>query len=121
MALTDTAHAARVLTETATPDTAAPAAIGSDKINSNSAQPTDGQTASPSLPAEQDSDDTFVEIIGESDSDSDYVKSAKNSPMISANTPDLEGHISDLEEVYEVVEINIVELTQPTMRFSHND
>ena len=57
----------------------------------------DGQTASPSLPANQDSDFTPVAIIGESDGDSDYVKSSKNSPMIPVNTLDLEGHISELE------------------------
>ena len=44
------------LTETSTPDPAKPVAVGSVKRNSNCAQPTDGQTASPSPPANPDSD-----------------------------------------------------------------
>ena len=47
----DTAHTAPILTETAAPDSATPAAVKNSKRNSNLARPTDGQTASPSLPA----------------------------------------------------------------------
>ena len=35
-----------------------------------------------------------------------------------SNMPDLAGHISKLEEMHEVAERNIVELTQPTVIFS---
>ena len=64
-----------VLTETATPNPATPAAIGNGKINSNCAQPTDLQIASPSLPADPESDIIPVASIGGNDGHSDYVKS----------------------------------------------
>ena len=51
----------------------------------------DSQTASPSPSYNQDSDVTLVESIGENDVNSDYVESAKNSPMSPANTPELKG------------------------------
>ena len=98
----DTAHAAPALTKTAAPDRAAPAAVGRDKINLNRAQPTDGQTVSPSPSADQDSDFTLVASTGESDGDSYYVESTENSPTIPANTPDIAGHIRKLEEMHEV-------------------
>ena len=94
----DTTHAAPSLTETGTLDPATPAAVGSGKINSNRAQPTDGQITSPSPPANQYSDVTLVASIRNIDGDSDYVDSAKNSHTSPANTPDLEGHITELEE-----------------------
>ena len=56
----------------------------------------DGQTASPTPPADLYSDVTLVEIIGESDGDSDYVESAEKSTTSSVNTPDLVGHIREL-------------------------
>ena len=52
---------------------------------------------SPILSSDLDSDVTLVASIGESDDDSDYFESAKNSPMSPSNTPDLAGHISELE------------------------
>ena len=52
----DTAHADPALTKTAATDPTTPAAIGSGKINSNRAQPTDGKTASPGTPANPDSE-----------------------------------------------------------------
>ena len=57
--------------------------------------------------------------IGESNGDSDYAESAENSPTSSTNTPDLELHISELEEMYEVAERKLVELAQPTVLFSY--
>ena len=108
LAHANTAHTAPSITETATPDPDTPAAVGSGKRNSNRAQPTDVQTVSPSPPSDQDSDVMLAAIIGESDSDSDYVESAENSPTSPSNKPDLEGHISDLEEMYEVAEGKIV-------------
>ena len=56
--------------------------------------------------------------IGESDGDSNYCESAVNSPMSPANTPDLEGHISELEEMHEVAEGDLVELARPMVLFS---
>ena len=105
---TDTAYAPPELTKIAAPDPAAPAAIGTSKINSNCAQPMEGQNASPSLPADQDSDVMLVASIGESDGDSDYVELAKNSPTSPSNTLSLEGHISELEEMHEVAEGKLV-------------
>ena len=65
-ALLDRANAAHIpqsLTKTSAPDTAATAAVGSGKINLNHARPTDGQTTSPSLPADPKSDVTLVTSI----------------------------------------------------------
>ena len=56
----------------------------------------DGQTASPSPPANLDSDVTSVESIGGSDGKSDYVELAENSPTSSANPVYLVGHIIEL-------------------------
>ena len=91
LACNHTDHAAPSLTKTAAPDPAAPAAVESGKSNSNCTCPTDGRTASPSPPADQDSDFMSVVSIGDSDSYSDYVDSAENSSTSPANTPDLEG------------------------------
>ena len=88
------AHISPFLTKTAAPKPAAPAAVGSGKRNSNRAQPTDNKTASPSQIADQDSDITLVVSIGESDGNSDYVKSEEISPTSPANTTDLAGYIS---------------------------
>ena len=85
----NTAHAAPALTETAAPDPATPVAVGSGKINSNCAWPTDGQTVSPSPPADPDSDVMAVASIGGSDGKSDYVELAENSPTSPSNTLDL--------------------------------
>ena len=56
-----------------------------------------------------------------SDGNSDYIESSENSPTSPANTPDLEGHISELEEMHEVSEGNLVKLAQPTVLFSYID
>ena len=114
-----TAHAAPEITDTAAPDPATLAAVGSGKINSNQARPMDGQTVSSSPPADQDSDVTLMESIGESYVKSDYVESAKNSPTSPTNTPDLAGHISTLEEMHEFTEVKLVKLAQPAVLFSH--
>ena len=114
----DTAHASPALTETDNPDPATPAAVGSGKRNSNRAQPTDGQTASPSPPYDQDSDIILVVSIGEIGDDSDCVESAENSPTIPANTTYLTGHIRELGEMHKVAEGDIVELAQPTVFLS---
>ena len=106
----DTTHKSPTLTETATPNSAAPAAARSCKINSKRAQATDGQKASPSPPANQDSDVTSVASIGESDGNSDYVKSSENSPMRPASTLELEGHIGELEEMHKATEGKLTKL-----------
>ena len=55
----------------------------------------------------------LVASFGVSDGDSDYVKSAEKSPMRSANTPNLEGHISKLETMHEVSEGEIYAIVRP--------
>ena len=117
----DTAHADLALTETAAPYPATTAAVRSGKINSNNAQPTDGQTASPSPPAYPDSDVTLVASIGGSDGDWDYVESAKKSPMSLENMPDLNGNIRELEKMHEALEGELDAIARPTVIFSHTD
>ena len=63
----------------------------------------------------------FAANFGGIDSDSDYVKSADNSPMSSANTLDLEGHITELEMMHEVLEGEINAIFQPMVIFSHTN
>ena len=53
----------------------------------------------------------MVASIIENDGDSDYVKSAKKSPTSLVNTPELAGHISELEEINKVAEGKLVEPT----------
>ena len=117
----NTDHTYPALTKTAAPDPAAPAAVRSGKINSNRARPTDSQTASPSPPTNQDSDVTLMASIGESDGGSDNVESAENSPTSPANTPDLEGYISEMEEMHKVSEGELIILSQPTVIFYRID
>ena len=104
----DTAHASPALTETAAPNPAAPADVRSSKRNANHARSTDVQTASPSPSADQESDVTSVASTGESDGESDYFESAKNAPTILANTPELAGKTSKLEEMHKVIENDLV-------------
>ena len=67
----------------------------------------DGQTASTILPAGPDSDVMSAASFGGSDGNSDYVKLAKNSPTSLANTTDLEGNISKLETMKDILEGDI--------------
>ena len=64
----------------------------------------DGQIASPRSPGYPDSDIMSEASFRGSNSDSDYVKSAENSPAISANTSDLEGNTIKLEKTNKVSE-----------------
>ena len=59
--------------------------------------------------------------IGGSDRNSDYIEFAKKSSTIPANTPDLAGHISELEEMYKIAEGELVKLAQPTVLFARTD
>ena len=107
----DTAHVSPALIKTATPEPTTLAAVRISKINPNCAQPTDIQTASPSLPTNPDSDVTSAANFGGSDSDSDYFESAENSPTSPANTLDLAGNIRKLESTHEVLEGDINAIT----------
>ena len=59
----------------------------------------------------------LVPSIGGSYGDLDYVKSAKNSPTRPANTPDLAGHIREMEAMHEVLEGELDAIAQPTELF----
>ena len=98
----NTDQASPALTDTAALKPATSTAIGRNKINSNCAQPIYGQIASPSPPSNPDNDITLAASFGGSDGNSDYVRSAKNSPTRLANKPNLEGHINELETMQEV-------------------
>ena len=52
-----------------------------------------------------------VASVGESDGDSDYVDLAENSPTIPANAQDLEVHISEVDEIHEVAEGELVKIS----------
>ena len=56
-----------------------------------------------------------------SDRDSDYVESVKNSPMISSNTPYLNGYISELETMHGVLERETNTIIQPTVFSPHTN
>ena len=102
-ALTDcskNSQVAQTLIETAAPNNGKPEDIGSGKINLNCAQPTHGQSASPRLPADTNSDVMSAAIFGGSNSDSEYVETTKDSPLRFPNTPDLTGNISKLEMIH---------------------
>ena len=89
------------------PNLTTPAAVGSGKRNSNSAQPSVGQTASLSPPANLDSDITLV--------------ASENPPTSPSNTPDLVGHISTLEGMHGIAEGNLEAITLRRVLFSHTD
>ena len=59
--------------------------------------------------------------FGGNDGDSDYIELAKNSPTSPANTPDLAGHIRELEAMHEVLEGEIGTIIRPTVLFSHTN
>ena len=58
-------------------------------------------------------------ILGGSDGDSYYVESAEKSPTSASNTPDLAGHISELEAMHKVSDGEIDAITEPTVILSH--
>ena len=59
---------------------------------------------SPSPPIDPKIDVTLVASFGGSGGDSYYVDLAKKSTTSPANTPDLAGHISELEVMHKVLE-----------------
>ena len=118
---TDTSHTSPALTETAAPDPATLVAVRSGKIISNCARPKNGQTASPSLPVDPYSGITSVASVGGGDGDSDYVESAKISPMRPDNVLDHEGHNIELEEMHEVAEGELDAIAQPKVISSHTN
>ena len=87
---------AQALTDTAAPNTATPEAVGSVKINSNRALPTEGQAMPHILPVNPDSDVTPEASFGGSDGNSEYIELTGNFPAILAITPDLIGHAREL-------------------------
>ena len=89
----------------------------SGKINLNSAQKTEVQTASPSPPVDPESDVTSAA----SDGESDYVELSENSPTIPVNIPDLAGNTSKIEAMQEVLEREINTIDQPTVIFSYTN
>ena len=66
------AHVAHALTDTATHDTATPAAIGSVKINLNRARPTEGPSTTHILPYNPDGYIMLAASSGCSDGKSEY-------------------------------------------------
>ena len=86
---------------------------------SNRAQPLYCPTVSPSSPANPENDVMLVASTEGSDGNSDYVKSAGNSPTSPSNTTDLAGHISKLEAMHEVSEGYFNAIARPTVLLSH--
>ena len=89
--------------------------------NSNCVGPTDGPTTTPRLTVNPDSDVLLEAGSIESNGDSDYVESPTNLPMISANMPELEGHILELQWMHEFTEVDIDNITQSTELFIQSD
>ena len=81
----------------------------------------DGQTASPSPPADPDSDVILAAIFGGSDGNSDYVELSKHSPSSLANMPDLVGHTRKLEAMRNVSQREINAIARSTVLFFHTD
>ena len=77
--------------------------------------------ASPRPPVNPDSDAISVASCGGRDGDYGYVESTKSLPTISAITPDLVGHIIEMETMYEVLEEDINANVQPTVLFAHTN
>ena len=115
------ALAAHALTETAAPESATSTAIGRGKNNSNRERPTEGPTATPRPTADPDSDVPSAASSGESDGNSDYINSCKNLPASSVNTPEIAGHISEIEQLHEVAVVEIGEFYQLRELFTHPD
>ena len=67
-------------------------------------------TATTRITANCDSDVTLAASSGESYGNSEYYELPKNLPTSSANTPELEGPIQELQKMYEVAEhdINVI-------------
>ena len=104
--------------ETAAPDTTTSAAVGSGKKNSNREQPTKGPASTTILAANTNSDVTSTDNSGDSTSDLDYVELCKSSPTSSASTPELEGHVHELQHMHRVATVDLEEFTQPTELFT---
>ena len=66
-----------------------------------------GKITSPRPTDYPESDVMLETIFLGSNSDSEYIKSTKNSPLISANTPELAGQISKLEMIHKVSVVKI--------------
>ena len=92
-----------------------------DKRNSNHAQPTEFQNASPRPTADPDSDITSTASFGGSDGNFEYINSTENSPSILAIKPDLAGHTSKLENMYEILVEEIDAIVRPMMIFTHTN
>ena len=72
----------------------------------------------PILTSDPRSDVTSAAIYGQSDSNSDYVESRENLPTISANTPELAGHIHELQQIHKVAVVKLEEFSQPMKLFT---
>ena len=78
----------------------------------------EGPDATPIITINPDSDIMLTDCSGESDGNSDYVELRKNSPMSSDNTPELKGHIQELQQMHKVAKVELGEITQPTDIFT---
>ena len=67
------------------------------------------------------SDFTLEASSGESDGDSDYVRSRKNFPARLTNTPEITGHFSELEKMHKVSAVDLREFYQPKEFFTQTD
>ena len=89
--------------------------IRSGNRNLNHTQPTDSQTASPSLPANPDINVTSAANFEGSIDKLYYVELVKNSSTIPANMPDLAELINKLDAMYSVSYGDINGIAQPTL------
>ena len=75
----------------------------------------------PDPPSDPDSDVTSMASFGGSDGNSKYVESTKKSPTSSSNTPYIAIDIRKLEIMHKVSLLDISDIFQPTMLFTHTN
>ena len=75
----------------------------------------------PIIPANSESSVTLaarsIEIYG----NSEYVESIKNFPTSSANIPELEVRILEIQQIHEVAKYELDDITQPTEIFTNTN
>ena len=81
----------------------------------------DGLSSTLRITSNNDSGVTLTASSGEIDGNSEYVKSPENSPTSSANTPELEGCIREIQYMHKDTKVDIDGIDQPTEIFNQTN